>query len=182
MAFSHRKAAPPPSSSVTPSSLTTKPSVSTLYSSTTTHGRPLEPGLSWLAKKWCQREIQTHGESGHDPEADTRASVDFLRLKIQNGGGFGAFKTDQDSIFERMARACGRDSQGAVRAAVVDHGHPGVIHGAKATTAIACESDRKVLEDLIQAIPAHEFLFGRFTGIADAMGCECPSLVCVARD
>ena len=33
--------------------------------------------------------------------------------------------------------------------------------------------DRDVLEGLIQAIPAHDFLFGRFTGIADAMGCEC---------
>jgi len=52
----------------------------------------------------------------------------------------------------------------------VDHGQPGVMHGAKATTAIGCGSDGEVLEGLIQAIPAHEFLFGRFTGIADVMG------------
>ena len=52
------------------------------------------------------------------------------------------------------------------------------MHGAKATTAIGCGSDREVLEGLIQAIPAHEFLFGRFTGIADVLGCECVSLVC----
>ena len=47
------------------------------------------------------------------------------------------------------------------------------MHGAKATTAIACGSDCDMLEGLIQVIPAHDFLFGRFTGIADGMGCEC---------
>ena len=64
----------------------------------------------------------------------------------------------------------------------MDHGHPGVMHGAKAATAIACGSDRDVLEGLIRSILAHEFLFGRFTGIADAMGYECASLVCVCGD
>ena len=46
------------------------------------------------------------------------------------------------------------------------------MHGAKATTAIGCASDQEVLDGLMQAIPAHEFLFGRFTGLADALGCE----------
>ncbi|KAG8214189.1 hypothetical protein J3R82DRAFT_10978 [Butyriboletus roseoflavus] len=133
-------------------------------------GRPLKPGLAWLTKKWCHREIQTRGEGGHDPEEDARACIDLLRLKIQNGGGFGEFKTDYESIFERMARAGGRGGQGAVRTAVVDHGNPGVMHGAKATTTIGCASDREVLEGLMQAIPAHEFMYGRFTGIADVMG------------
>ncbi|KAG9316876.1 ribonuclease H-like domain-containing protein [Chiua virens] len=36
-------------------------------------GRPLKPGLAWLTKKWCHREIQTRGEGGHDPEEDARA-------------------------------------------------------------------------------------------------------------
>ena len=66
-----------------------------------------------------------------------------------------------------------------VRAAVVDHGHPGVIHSAKATAAIGCGSDREVLEGLIQAIPAYEFLLERLAGIAGAMDCECASPVCV---
>ncbi|KAF8554782.1 ribonuclease H-like protein [Imleria badia] len=133
-------------------------------------GRPLKPGLAWLTKKWCHREIQTRGEGGHDPEEDARACVDLLRLKVQNGAGFGEFKTDYESIFERMARASGRGGQGTVRAAVVDHGNPSVMHGAKATTAIGCGSDQEVLDGLTQAIPAHEFLFGRFTGLADTMG------------
>jgi hypothetical protein len=80
-----------------------------------------------------------------------------------------------------MARACGRGGHGAVRTAAADHGHPRVMHGAKATTAIACGSDREVLDGLIRAIPAHDFLLGWFTGIADAMGCECPLLVYVWR-
>ena len=99
--------------------------------------------------------------------------MELLRLKVQNGAGFGEFKMDYESIFERMARASGRGGRGTVRSAVVDHGNPGVMHGAKATTAVGCGSDREVLEGLLQAIPAHEFLFGRLTGIADAMGCGC---------
>ncbi|KAF8444970.1 hypothetical protein L210DRAFT_3394720 [Boletus edulis BED1] len=135
-------------------------------------GRPLKPGLAWLTKKWCHREIQTRGEGGHDPEEDARACVELLRLKVQNGAGFGEFRSDYESIFERMARA----TQGPVRGAVVDHGNPGVMHGAKATTTVGCTSDQEVLEGLTQAIPAHEFLFGRFTGIADAMGWLTPKV------
>ncbi|KAF8840863.1 ribonuclease H-like protein [Paxillus ammoniavirescens] len=133
-------------------------------------GRPLKPGLAWLTKKWCRREIQTKGEGGHDPEEDALACVDLLRLKIQYGAGFGEFKTDFESIFERMARASGRGGPGSVRGAVVDHGNPSVMHGSKATTTIGCSSDEEVLDGLLQAIPAHEFVFGRFTGLADAMG------------
>lgn len=48
-------------------------------------GRPLKPGLAWLTKKWCGREIQNRGEGGHDPEEDARACVDLLRKKVENG-------------------------------------------------------------------------------------------------
>jgi RNA exonuclease 1 len=135
-------------------------------------GRPLKPGLAWLTKKWAGREIQTRGDSGHDPEEDARACVDLLRMKLRNGPSFGEYKTDVESIFERMARASGRGGPGSVRSAVVDHGNPGVMHGAKANSNVPCTSDQEVLEGLLQAIPAHEFSFGRFTGIADALGCE----------
>lgn len=135
-------------------------------------GRPLKPGLAWLTKKWCNREIQTRGDGGHDPEEDARACVDLLRLKIKNGAGFGEFKTDYESVFERMSRASGRGGPGSVRGAVVDHGNPAVMHGAKAITTIGCSSDQEVLDGLLQTIPAHEFVFGRFTGLADVLGCE----------
>ena len=51
-------------------------------------GRPLKPGLAWLTKKWCGREIQNRGEGGHDPEEDARACVDLLRKKVENGARF----------------------------------------------------------------------------------------------
>ncbi|KIJ60064.1 hypothetical protein HYDPIDRAFT_99502 [Hydnomerulius pinastri MD-312] len=137
-------------------------------------GRPLKPGLAWLTNKWCHRAIQTRGEGGHDPEEDARACVDLLKLKVQNGAGFGEFKTDYESIFERMSRASGRGGPGSVRGAVVDHGNPAVMHGAKATTTIGCTSDQEVLDGLLQVIPAHEFAFGRFTGLADVMGWVTP--------
>ncbi|KAL4073757.1 hypothetical protein J3A83DRAFT_4090781 [Scleroderma citrinum] len=133
-------------------------------------GRPLKPGLAWLTKKWCHREIQTRGDGGHDPEEDARACLDLLRLKVQNGAGFGEFKTDYESIFERMKRASGRGGPGSVRSAVVDHGNPSVMHGAKANTVVGCSSDEEVLDGLIQTVSTHEFAFGRFMNLADTLG------------
>lgn len=48
-------------------------------------GRPFKPGLAWLTKKWCGREIQNKGEGGHDPEEDARACMELLRKKVENG-------------------------------------------------------------------------------------------------
>ena len=48
-------------------------------------GRPLKPGLAWLTKKWCGREIQTRGEGGHDPEEDARACLALLKKKMVCG-------------------------------------------------------------------------------------------------
>ncbi|KZT66208.1 ribonuclease H [Daedalea quercina L-15889] len=129
-------------------------------------GRPFKPGLAWLTKKWCGREIQNRGEGGHDPEEDARACLDLLIKKIDNGPGFGEFKIDMESILERMSRA----RSGGVTTAIVDHGNPAAWHGSKAMTTIACETDDEVLEGLLGAIPSHQFAFGRFTGLAKARG------------
>ena len=59
---------------------------------------------------------------------------------------------------------------------MVDHGHPGVMHNAETMTAIGCGSDRDVLDGLVQAVHAHELLFGRFTGHYGRHGLR----VCVA--
>lgn len=135
-------------------------------------GRPMKPGLAWLTKKWCNREIQTRGEGGHDPEEDARACLDLLKKKVENGPGFGEFKMDYESIFERMSRAVGRGGAGKIRSAVVDHGNPAVMHGAKANTAVACKSDDDVLRGLLDTVPSHHFIFGRFTAVADHSGCK----------
>jgi RNA exonuclease 1 len=57
-------------------------------------GRPLKPGLAWLTKKWCGREIQNRGEGGHDPEEDARACLDLLIKKVENGMHGFSYKRD----------------------------------------------------------------------------------------
>lgn len=136
-------------------------------------GRPLKPGLAWLTKKWCGREIQTGGEGGHDPEEDARACLELLNKKMEGGPGFGEFKTDMESIFERMARSTRRAGgvAGSIKCAVVDHGNPAAMHGNKANTAVACTNDDDVLKGLLSTVPSHEFTFGRFMALADTLGC-----------
>jgi hypothetical protein len=71
-----------------------------------------------------------------------------------------------------MTRSVGRGGPGTIRSAVVDHGNPAVMHGAKATTAVSCKDDGEVLDGLMQVVPSHDFTFGRFMGLADAMECK----------
>ncbi|KAF8629302.1 hypothetical protein AX15_003519 [Amanita polypyramis BW_CC] len=132
-------------------------------------GRPLKPGLAWLTRKWCGREIQNRGEGGHDPEEDARACVELLKKKLEMGPGFGEFKVDQESIFERMSR-----STKSIRSAVVDYGNPQMMHGSKATTAVGCTSDADVLKSLLDVVPSHHFAFGRFMSLADVLGWTVP--------
>ena len=54
-----------------------------------------------------QEMVSVRDTCGHDSEEDASACVDLLWLKDQNRGGFGDFKPDHESIFERMVRACG---------------------------------------------------------------------------
>jgi RNA exonuclease 1 len=65
----------------------------------------------------------------------------------------------------------GRSRNGTVSSAVVDHGNPASWHGSKATTTVACQTDEEVLQGLLQTIPSHTFSFGRFTALADTLGC-----------
>ncbi|KAL1750700.1 hypothetical protein FB107DRAFT_223404 [Schizophyllum commune] len=132
-------------------------------------GRPLKPGLAWLTRKWCAREIQARGEGGHDPEEDARACVELLHRKLEYGPDYGTFRVDWESIFERMSRSTKFNAGGAGRAAVIDHGNP-ALHGAKASTAVACTTDEEVLSGLLEAIPSHKFIYGRFTELADTLG------------
>ena len=124
--------------------------------------------MAWLTKKWCGREIQARGEGGHDPEEDARACLDLLRRKLEEGPGFGEYKTDLESIFERMGRARG----GSRRSVVVDFGDPGRMHGSKATTSVGCKNDEEVVDGVLGAVGSHQFVFGRLMGLADTLGCK----------
>jgi RNA exonuclease 1 len=37
---------------------------------------------------------------------------------------------------------------------------------------VACKSDEDIYQGLLSTIPSHHFAFGRFTELADALGCE----------
>ncbi|KAF5346349.1 hypothetical protein D9758_011478 [Tetrapyrgos nigripes] len=139
-------------------------------------GRPLKPGLAWLTKKWCNREIQTRGEGGHDPEEDARACLELLQKKIAEGPGFGEFKTDYESIFERMNRAHKRSGggPGSIRTAVVDRGNPGMMHGNKSTKSVGCEDDDEVVKAILDLTPSHDFVFGRLMALANLKGWTTP--------
>ena len=135
-------------------------------------GRPLKPGLAWLTKKWLGREIQTRGEGGHDAQEDAQACVELVKRKMKEGdSAWGTFKMDWESIFERMGRVKGGGGE-IVRSAVVDLGNPGVMHGSRATSCVSCKSDEEVFEGLMDVIPTHRFVFGRFMALANALGCK----------
>jgi len=58
--------------------------------------------------------------------------------------------------------------------AIVDRGNPGTWHGKSPTepaTSVACANDAEVLDGLLGTLDAHEFVFGRLMGLADALGC-----------
>ncbi|KAF9067519.1 hypothetical protein BDP27DRAFT_1328740 [Rhodocollybia butyracea] len=133
-------------------------------------GRPLKPGLAWLTKKWCGREIQIRGEGGHDPEEDARATMELVRKKVENGREFGEFKADMEGLFERIGRAVKRSSWAAgtggekIRTAVIDHGNPGMMHGSKASTCLGCKDDEEVVKNYVDVVDSHDFVFVRLMG------------------
>ncbi|KAG1889870.1 hypothetical protein F4604DRAFT_1876618 [Suillus subluteus] len=134
---------------------------SLLASATTTVAEVQAQIMPILApKEWTDIHSSRGADSGHDPEEDARACIDLLRAKLRYGPSYGDVWGGQ----------AGRGGPGSVRSVVVDHGNPGVMHGSKASSNVPCTSDEEVLNGLLQAIPAHEFAFGRFTGVADALG------------
>ena len=138
-------------------------------------GPPFKASLKWLAQKWLKQEIQNRVEGvaevgGHDSMEDASTCTELLNLKLQKGPGFGEFVNDQETIFERIAR--GQDPK---TSAVVDHGTPSQWHGAKAKTAIGCQTDEDVLKGMVESIPVHDFTLGRFMELSHALGWSQPT-------
>lgn len=92
-------------------------------------------------------------------------------MNTATGPGFGEFKTDQESIFERMSRSSSRSATG-ITSSVVDYGNPSTWHGAKATVAIACKSDADILNGMLETLPQCQFVFGRFMELSEALECK----------
>jgi len=118
------------------------------------------------------------GEGGHDPEEDARACIELLRRKMENGPGWGEFKNDLESVFERMGRGTKRGTTGtnasSIRTAVVDYGNPAAMHGSKATSVVACTNDGEVVEGVKETVQSHHFVFARMMRLADLNGWTTP--------
>jgi len=89
------------------------------------------------------------------------------KKKVENGSGYGEFRTDQESILERISRST---RGGGVKTAVVDHGTPASWHGAKASATVACKTDEDIMNGVLEMIPNNHFIFGRFLELSDACG------------
>ena len=63
-------------------------------------GPPRRPQLQWLAQKYLNLEIQ-NSSLGHYPEEDAKASVDLMKLKLQNGPLFGMV-SEEIPLVERL--------------------------------------------------------------------------------
>ena len=70
-------------------------------------GRPRKPGLAWLTKKYCGKEIQNKPDAGHDSREDAQACAELLKRKMEGGPGFGEYKNvvESESIWERLQRS-----------------------------------------------------------------------------
>ncbi|KAA1114128.1 hypothetical protein PGTUg99_023194 [Puccinia graminis f. sp. tritici] len=154
-------------------------------------GLPMKPSLKWLASKWLGREIQSNGlpNGGHDSEEDARTAVQLLKKKMEKGLGFGEFTSDNESIFERMARG-----NLPKRSALVDFGgspasnsnsnpssndnqkvHNLVIkNNWKNVDSFAFGSDHEVADGIISALDDHDFVFGRFMELSHCLGWSQP--------
>ncbi|CEL61016.1 hypothetical protein RSOLAG1IB_04255 [Rhizoctonia solani AG-1 IB] len=135
-------------------------------------GAPYKPGLKWLAQKWLNLDIQMK-QGGHDPEEDARACLALFAKKLKEGPDFGVFKQDVESIFERLSKSNGRHGKGST-SAVIDHGNPRAWHGAKATSAVSCQTDDQVVTGVIDAAQNHDFVFGRLLELSQALGWTTP--------
>ncbi|KDQ09510.1 hypothetical protein BOTBODRAFT_36915 [Botryobasidium botryosum FD-172 SS1] len=140
-----------------------------------TRGPPSKPGLKWLTQRWLGREIQMTGGNvgsgaggrvGHCPEEDALACVDLLKKKQALGMRFGMFERPLEQIFETAAKA----SKTSVYV-----GSGAATFGSKATLAVECEGDEEVMENIISALPTHDFAFGRLQGLSRALGWTDPA-------
>lgn len=147
-----------------------------------TRGPPFKASLKWLAQKWLNKEIQKPSTSGgvstigHDSEEDARAAIELVHLKLARGPNFGEFANDQESIYERLSR-----EEPKVRTCMVDHGNPGQWHGAKADTAVACETDAEIAKGLLENALDHHFVFGRMLELSHRLGWSKPSNTVTGR-
>ncbi|KAK3827023.1 MAG: hypothetical protein J3R72DRAFT_405937 [Linnemannia gamsii] len=128
-----------------------------------TRGPPSRPSLKWLAHRWLTRRIQNGGEKGHNSVEDALTCMDLIKLKIEQGQGFGEYYNDQESVFARFSRY----TQPRTSAVVDDEF---VVNCEDATTYIKTKSDAEVVAALPQAMAEHHFVWARLRDLEIAYG------------
>lgn len=118
-----------------------------------------KPSLRWLAQRWLGRVIQAPNQTvattrvdestgeevtetvpviGHRPEEDARACVGLVKMKLEQGLGFGKVAESKMSIFQRMRNA----TTGGSRVASAYVGADVSGYGTMATSSVGCEEDK----------------------------------------
>ncbi|KAG0278270.1 hypothetical protein BGZ95_004346 [Linnemannia exigua] len=134
-----------------------------------TRGPPSRPSLKWLAHRWLSRKIQNGGENGHNSVEDALTCMDLIKLKIEQGQGFGEYYNDQESVFSRISRYTRPRTS-----AVVDDEF--IVNCEDATTYIKTTSDADVVAALPQAMAEHHFVWARLRDLEIAYGKAKPNV------
>lgn len=131
-----------------------------------TGGSSLKPSLRWLAQKYLNQFIQGDA-SGHDSIEDAKASLSLVKLKLQNGMGFGTFSSNatmelHKKINQKFFKTKSTD---ALRKTLfVDYSQGGVLmeDGVELGQRIQCTSDDEVVNTVVENVNEYAFILAKF--------------------
>ncbi|KAF8307924.1 hypothetical protein DL93DRAFT_2221632 [Clavulina sp. PMI_390] len=110
---------------------------------------------------------------GHRPEEDARACVGLVKMKVEQGLGFGKVPEARTSIFARLRNvgtgAAAAVTNGGMKLATAFVGADVGGFAGSATTSVDCDDD-KVLENVADLLKTHDFVFGRVHYLARQLG------------
>ncbi|KAK6336440.1 hypothetical protein TWF696_001995 [Orbilia brochopaga] len=137
-------------------------------------GKPLKPGLRWLAQKHLNKQIQ-NGTAGHDSIEDARACLQLLKLKLERGKDFGTASANSEPLFVRLARVQPRPVTCGIvdTAANVEKRYATTAqytHNAADDDGVVAGVLTAVNGDALAGIPPVGFTYARLPALADARG------------
>ncbi|KAF3919508.1 hypothetical protein ABW20_dc0100904 [Dactylellina cionopaga] len=140
-------------------------------------GKPMKPGLKWLAQKYLKREIQkgnTSAAGGHDSVEDARACLELVKLKLEKGKDFGSSAANFESVFTKLGTVKPQARTGGV----VDYGDPERKYGSVAQFVRKVEDDDSVVDgvltavngDDVKGIPPVSFMWAQLRSLNEVRG------------
>ncbi|KAJ6257782.1 hypothetical protein Dda_7571 [Drechslerella dactyloides] len=137
-------------------------------------GKPMKPGLRWLAGKYLKQQIQ-HNASGHDSIEDARACLQLVKLKLERGKEFGSTSSTLEPLFARLARVQPRPVTSGIVDTAADVEKR---YAATAQYTRKAHDDDSVVAgvltavngDTLAGIPPVTFTYAHLQSLADARG------------